>query len=1572
MNEKNYRIHLVDESVSGEKTRAIANMDAIDVLRKLRRECRKATTEEKDILAAFSGWGGLSKIFDEKNESWSDHYKRLKSILSPEKYESARASILDAFYTPHRLVKSIYDYLAKTGYIAGNILEPSCGCGNFFGLLPDTMQESRLYGIEVDPVTSQIAEELYEDATIYHAKLEESNVPTDFFDIVVGNCPFGEWKIYDKTLMKESLMVHDYFIAKSIDCLRSGGIIAMLTTKGTMDKRNYRARQYFAQRAELIGAVRLPDITFNSTNTSVVTDLLIFQKREHLCYDEPSWVRTDVIEGNHTVNNYFIEHPEHIVGELKEVSGPFGPQLSCVFDGDKSEVWDAIDAVIQSLPIPVYSSTPASDNDEDENEEYIIAEPDVKDFSYTHKDGEIYYREQSRMRKCNLSEDGKERILKMIELRNQANHLIAIQLDETVTDTQIKVEQKKLNTLYDAFYEQYGVIAANANKRAFSDDSSYYLLCSLEILDEDKKLVGKAPIFTERTINPHNKITSVKSAYEAMIVSINEYGRINLEYMGKLCHKDKETMIKDLENVMFRVPFVKDDDGEDVYQTAEAYLSGNVKEKLLQAKEAAEEDSTYTINVVALEKNQPEPLKAEEISVQLGSTWIDESIFQEFFYKLFDIPRFLRDRYSVAYSRVTNEWKVTGRRENGVLTNSTFGTERMHGFNIFEAALNLKMVQVFDQVDMPNELTGEVKKQRVLNQKETILATQKMEMIKYEFKEWIFSDLDRRLELEKIYNEKFNCIRPREYDGSHLVFSGMNPAITLMEHQKNAIARQLFGGNTLLAHCVGAGKTFEMIAGIMEGKRLGLHHKALIVVPNHLTEQWGAEFLRLYPKANILVTQKKDFEKKNRQKFFTKISLGNFDAIIMGHSQFSKIPLSAKRQKNVLQEQIDGLYHSIYLSDDDWTTSRLEKKKRQLESQFDKLNDTEQDDVITFEEMGIDKLYVDEAHTFKNCAIWTKMTNVSGIGSAQSKRASDMLNKCRYIDELTNHTGIVFATGTPVSNTLSELYIMQNYLQNDVLKSLDINCFDDWVSIFGEVTTSSELSPEGSGYRNKTRLSKFNNLVELMNIFRLCADIKVAKQLNLPTPEYEFKTLITQPSEKQKEALEDLSYRVDRIHQKMVDPTEDNMLVVTNDGRKLALDQRLYNDTLPENMNSKVNRCVDQVFAIWDYTTPQRCTQIIFCDMSTPKDGTFNVYDDLREKLLDRGVPLKDIAFIHDYNTDLKKDLLFKKVRAGEVRILIGSTSKMGAGTNVQDRLVALHHLDIGWRPADLEQREGRIVRQGNLNRKVWIYRYVTEGTFDSYMWQLVEKKQRFISQIMTEKTPLRSCEDVDETVLNYAEIKALATGNPLIKEKMELDTEVDKLKLLKASFQNAKYRFEENVNINLPKRISTLENNLEKLKDDAAFREKYIREHGDQFSIVIGDEIYTDKTEAAKVIKEALNSGKFGNLEVSNFGEYCGFSLSAKYDFLQQCWKISLERRATAYINWNQTGAGNFKNFDKALFFDQRIEHISDLLGELRSELELSKKELEKTFPQEDELKRKTERLAEVDALLNLDRRPQ
>lgn len=1562
--------HEVEEV--NKKERFHRNYAAITVLKRCQEENRFAIPDEQIILSKYVGWGGIPEAFDTNAGTWQTEYAMLKSILSPDEYEAARASTLTAFYTPPAVVNGIYKALEQMGFREGNILEPSCGIGNFIGLLPEKMKESKIYGVEIDPISACIAQQLYQKASIAAQPFEEASLPDSFFDCVIGNVPFGDFKVADKRYDKYNFLIHDYFFAKSLDKLRPGGIMALVTSKGTMDKENSSVRKYIAQRADLIGAIRLPNNTFKgNAGTEVVSDILILQKRDRIIDIEPEWVQLDTTEDGIKMNRYFVQHPEMVLGEMKMVSGRFGPEATCV-PYENADLSEQLDDAIANIHGELMAYEVEDELAEEDTS--IPADPTVRNFSYTVVNDKIYYRENSRMTPVDCSATAENRIKGMIRIRDSVRTLLEIQTED-YPDSEIKAEQEKLNRLYDEFTKKYGLINSRANVSAFSQDSSYSLLSALEVLDDNGELERKADLFTKRTIKPHTPVTAVDTASEALAVSMGEKASVDMAYMCALTDKTEQEIFADLKGVIFLNPlYGYGDSTEPKYLMADEYLSGNVREKLALARKSAElypED--YTVNVEALEKVQPKDLSASEIFVQLGSTWVPEEIVQQFMFEFLDTPRWAYWNIKVHYSKFTSEWNVEGKSydRGNVKANSTYGTPRINAYRIIEETLNLKDVRIYDYVE-----DAEGKKKAVLNKKETAIAQAKQELIKQGFQDWVWSDPARREQLCRIYNEKFNSIRPREYDGSHIVFSGMNPEIELREHQRNAVAHILYGGNTLLAHTVGAGKTFEMVAASMEAKRLGLCTKSLFVVPNHLTEQWAAEFLQLYPSANILVATKKDFEAKNRRRFCGRIATGDYDAIIIGHSQFEKIPMSIERQQMILMQQMDEITEGIAdlkrNRGDRFSVKQLEKTKRSLKLKLDKLNDqSRKDDTVTFEELGIDRLFIDESHYYKNLYLYTKMRNVGGIAQTEAMKSSDLFMKCRYLDELTGGRGTVFATGTPISNSMVELYTIQRYLQYATLQKYDLQHFDSWAAMYGETVTAIELTPEGTGYRAKTRFARFNNLPELMAMFKLVADIKTADMLHLPVPEVQYHNIAVKPSEIQKRMVESLGERAERIRGGGVSASVDNMLKVTNDGRKLALDQRMIDPLLPDEDGSKVNACVGEVYRIWSETADQKSAQLLFCDLSTPKsDGSFNVYDDIRKKLIARGIPADEIKFIHEADTEAKKQELFKKVRRGEVRVLIGSTAKMGAGTNVQNKLIASHDLDCPWRPSDLEQRAGRTVRQGNENPVVGLYRYVTEETFDAYLYQLVEGKQKFASQIMTSKSPVRSADDIDETALSYAEIKMLATGNPYIKEKMDLDIQVQKLRLLKSSYLSEIYALEDKIIKYFPQQIAVKTELISALESDLATAQEHPKPADDRFvGIEVKGAFCSEKAEGGQKIIDACQ--QMNSPDPITLGTYRGFGLELSFDTMERTYKVKIRGAASRTISLGTDPAGNITRIDNA------IEKISDNLEAVKAELEglekqfeVAKEEVKKPFSKEQELKEKTDRLNVLNGLLNVDKR--
>ena len=1537
------------------------NVEAIRVLKKCEEENRFATPQEQEILSKYVGWGGLPQAFDEKDSSWSNEYSILKNLLDEKEYSQARESTLTAFYTPPVVIRSMYKALENMGLKTGNILEPSCGVGNFIGMLPDSLEDCKLYGVELDSISGRIARQLYQKSTVAVQGYEDTNLPNSFFDVAVGNVPFGDFKVLDKKYDKHKFLIHDYFFAKTLDKVRPGGVIAFITSKGTLDKENPSVRKYIAQRADLLGAIRLPNNTFKANaGTEVTSDIIFLQKRDSITDIEPDWVYLGENDDGIKMNQYFIDNPEMILGNMEMISTRFGYDSACISDDEKLE--DKLERAISNIHAEV-KEYELDDIGEEDNS--IEADLTVRNFSYTLIDDKIYFRENSRMYPQELAMTTENRVKGLIEIRDCVRTLLEYQTED-YPDEDIKREQVKLNQLYDRFTKKYGLINSRGNNSAFSNDSSYYLLCSLEILDENGNLARKADMFTKRTIKPKTEITSVDNANDALIVSLSEKARVDITFMQKLCNMDMDKMLKDLEGEIFNVP----EYGEpNHWVTADEYLSGNVREKLKIAEHFAETDERFNVNVKYLKEVQPKDLNASEISVRLGSTWIPPEDIKVFIEYLLNPSNYACQNINVHYNEATSEWWIEGKNYDkyNIKATNTYGTGRASAYKIIEDSLNLKDTRIYDYYEDENG-----KRVAELNKKETAIAQAKQEQIKLAFEEWIWKDPERRERLTKFYNERFNSIRPREYDGSHISFDGMNPEITLRKHQVNAIARILYGGNTLLAHEVGAGKTFEMVAAAMESKRLGLCNKSLFVVPNHIVEQFGQEFLQLYPSANVLVTTKKDFETANRKKFCSRIATGDYDAIIISHSQFEKIPMSVERQVTIIQKQIEDITLGIQdlknNNGERFSIKQMEKTKKSLETRLAKLNDTSRkDDVVTFEELGVDRIFVDEAHYYKNLFLYTKMRNVGGIAQTEAQKSSDLFMKCRYLDELTGGKGVIFATGTPISNSMVELYTMQRYLQYSELEKRHLQQFDAWASTFGETVTAIELSPEGTGYRAKTRFAKFFNLPELMALFKEVADIQTSEMLNLPVPKANYHNVVIEPSEIQKELVKDLSERAEKIRNRMVDSSVDNMLKITNDGRKLALDQRLTNDMLEDFEHSKVATCADNIYSIWDKTSEDKSAQLVFCDLSTPhNDGKFNVYDDLKTKLIDRGIPEEEIAFIHDANTDARKQELFNKVRRGQVRVLIGSTQKMGAGTNCQDRLIALHDLDCPWRPSDLIQRSGRIIRQGNKNAEVDIYRYVTEGTFDAYLYQLVENKQRFISQIMTSKTPVRFAEDIDETALSYAEIKALAAGNPDIIEKTELDTQVAKLKLLKQNYLSEKYALEDKVIKYYPNEIKRLENRIEDMKEDIKVFNNNNTPDNSFEKMNIKDTDFTERKEAGEKIIEICKS--MTNPEPLEIGEYKGFKIILSFDTMDRKFYASMKNNLSYKTELGSDPSGNITRIDNVLNgIETRLSSIENNLEDTKKNYESAKKEIEKPFPQEEELKTKSKRLDELNIKLNL-----
>ena len=1599
-NAENFRITDDELGVGGAKAKFRANMAAINLLKELEFEGLQASPEQQEILSRYVGWGGLADAFDEGKDNWKDEFAELYATLSPEEYAAARASTLNAHYTSPTVIKAIYEAVGNMGFQTGNILEPAMGVGNFFGLLPQEMQGSRLYGVELDSITGRIAKQLYPKADIAVAGFETTD-RRDFFDLAIGNVPFGQYQVNDRAYNKLGFSIHDYFFAKTLDQVRPGGVIAFVTSRYTMDKQSPEVRKYIAQRAELLGAIRLPNNAFKANaGTEVVSDIIFLQKRDRPIDIEPDWVHLGENEDGFSINQYFIDNPEMVLGRQTSESTQYGRQDFTVEPYEDLDLATQLRYAIQNIG-GKYEAAELPDLGENETiQDTIPADPSVKNYSYAVVDGEVYYRENSVMVKPNLNATARERVKGMAELRDCVHRLIDLQMWES-DDVSIRAEQQKLNRLYDRFTEKYGLINSRGNALAFADDSSYYLLCSLEMLDdEDKtKLKGKADMFTKRTIRQRQSVTSVDTAAEALALSIGEKARVDMAYMSQLTGKSEDDIIDELNGVIFLDPAYGD------WQTADEYLSGNVRQKLREAENAAVDSPGYLPNVEALRAAQPKDLDASEIEVRLGATWIDKKYIQQFMFELLEPPLYARRSLEVNYSEFTAEWNISGKNSipyNDINARMTYGTDCANAYKILEDTLNLRDVRIYDTV---RDADG--KEKRVLNSKETTLAQQKQQAIKEAFRDWIWKDPDRRRELVQLYNERFNSTRPREYDGRHLIFPGMNPEITLREHQLNAIAHDLYGGNTLLAHEVGAGKTFEMIAAAMEGKRLGLCQKSLFAVPNHLTEQWASEFLRLYPSANILVATKKDFETRNRKKFCARIATGDYDAVIIGHSQFERIPVSRERQERLLQEQIweieDGISELKASRAERFTIKELERTKKNLETKLQKLHDAaRKDDVVTFEQLGVDRLYVDEAHSFKNLFLYTKMRNVAGLSTTDAQKSSDMLLKCRYIDEITHGKGVTFATGTPISNSMTELYTMMRYLQHDMLKRNSLTHFDCWASAFGETTTAIELAPEGTGYRARTRFAKFFNLPELMNLFREAADIKTADQLNLPTPTPVYHNEVSQPTALQKQMVQELSERAAKVHSGAIAPTEDNMLKITSDGRKLGLDQRVINPDLPDDPSSKVNLCVNNIHRIWQDGQAEKLTQLVFCDLSTPKGkaaqsgriaakGTdspelhaleaaidaetepeeppFTIYDDIREKLVARGIPREQIAFIHEANTEVRKKELFAKVRSGQVRVLMGSTFKMGAGMNVQDRLVALHDLDCPWRPGDLEQRSGRIIRQGNRNKEVHIYRYVTESTFDAYLWQTVENKQKFISQIMTSKSPVRSCEDIDEAALSYAEIKALCAGDERIREKMDLDVDVARLRLMKANHQSQQYRLEDNILRHFPAQIEESKGFLSGFEADMKTLEQHPHPKDGFAGMEVKGDLLTDKDNAGAAILEAFKDAK--GLEPVPIGSYRGFAMSLTVENFGKDFILTLKGRMSHRVELGKDARGNLVRIDNALAqMPERYKTVQGRLENVQAQLATAKAELGKPFPQETELKEKSARLAELNAELNIDDR--
>ena len=1600
--------HITDDRLGegGPKTKFENNIRAIRTLKTLEKENRPASPEDQEVLSQYVGWGGIPQAFDEHNAAWADEYRELKSALTEEEYEMARASTLNAHYTSPTVIRAIYSAVEQMGFRSGNILEPSCGVGNFFGMLPESMEGSALYGVELDSITGRIAQYLYPQADIAVTGFEKTD-RKDFFDLAIGNVPFGAYKVPDRQFDRYNFLIHDYFFAKALDQVRPGGIVAFITSKGTMDKQSPEVRKYIAQRAELLGAIRLPNNAFRANaGTEVTSDIIFLQKRDRAIDVEPDWVHLGQTKDGIPVNSYFAAHPEMVLGTMAWDDSMYGArQETACLPIEGADLSQQLTEAISHISGTYREEEMPDLSDGEAIRDSIPADPNVRNYSYTVVDGQVYFRENSVMARPDLSAVAQERLKGMVALRDCVHRLMDAQLRDA-DDFTVHELQAELNSLYDSFTARFGLINSRSNMQAFSDDSSYYLLSSLEIVNENGELERKADMFTRRTIRQQRTVEHVDTSVEALAVSIAEKARVDLPFMAELTGKTEEEIADELTGVIFQVPGPLDEDGRATFVTADEYLSGNVRQKLRDAEDAAEMSPYFDVNVQALRAAQPKDLDASEIDVRLGATWVDKEYIQQFMQELFEIPFYQRRAVQVQYSNYTSEWHINGKNVlsyNNVANNMTYGTDRASGLKILEDTLNLRDVRIYDTVE-----DADGKEKRVLNQKETTLAQQKQQAIKDAFRDWIWKDPDRRAVLVKKYNELFNSVRPREYDGQHITFSGMNPEIVLREHQRNAIAHTLYGGNTLLAHVVGAGKTYEMVAAAMESKRLGLCSKSMFVVPNHLTEQWASEFLRLYPSANILVTTKKDFEKNNRRRFCSRIATGDYDAIIIGHSQFEKIPMSKERQERLLQEQIEEITQGIqelkFMRGEQFSIKQMERTKKQLEGRLRKLQAEERkDDVVTFEELGVDRLFVDEAHAYKNLFLTTKMRNVAGLSTSEAQKSTDMFLKCRYMDELTGGRGVVFATGTPISNSMTEMYTMQRYLQYATLKRQNMTHFDAWASTFGETTTAIELAPEGTGYRARTRFAKFFNLPELMNMFREVADIKTADQLNLPTPTPHYDTVVVQPTELQKKMVQSLSERAGKVHNGSLDPRVDNMLKITSDGRKLGLDQRLINPLLPDDPGSKVNACVQNVFRIWQEGSDERLTQLVFCDISTPKgpdkpvpekadteaaadndelppleelpavpgeaaENTFSVYQDIRDKLIAQGIPAEEIAFIHDANTELKKKELFARVRAGQVRVLLGSTAKMGAGTNCQDRLIALHDLDCPWRPGDLEQRSGRIVRQGNMNPDVQIYRYATEGTFDSYLWQTVENKQRFISQIMTSKSPVRSCEDIDEAALSYAEIKALCAGDPAIKEKMDLDVDVARLRLMKADHQSQQYRLEDRLLKYFPQEIEKNKGFLRGYEQDQATVTAHPLPDKDFIGMTVCGKSYTEAKDAGEAILSACKQVT-SDADLS-LGSYRGFSMSLMYNTFSGQYLVNLKGAMTYQVELGADARGNITRIDNALAnMPKRIQNTENKLNDLNQQMATAKTELGKPFPQEEELRSKSARLAELDAKLSLDK---
>ena len=1597
-NAKNFRITDEHLGEGGPKAKFQANVNAIRLLKELESAGQQANPEQQEVLSRYVGWGGLADAFDPEKPAWALEYAQLKELLTPEEYAAARSSTLNAHYTSPTVIQAIYEAVDRMGFETGNILEPSMGVGNFFGMLPEEMRNSRLYGVELDPVSGRIAKQLYPKADITVGGFETTD-RRDFFDLAIGNVPFGQYQVNDKAYNKLNFNIHNYFFAKALDQVRPGGVVAFVTSRYTMDAKDSTVRRYLAQRAELLGAIRLPNDAFKkNAGAEVVSDIIFLQKRDRPLDIVPEWTQTGQTEDDFAINRYFIDHPEMVLGRQEPVSTAHGMDYTVnPIEGLKlsDQLHDAVKYIhgtYQEAELPELGEGEAIDTS-------IPADPNVKNYSYAIVDGQVYYRENSRMVRPDLNTTAEARVKGLVGLRDCVQELIDLQMDAAVPDSTITQKQAELNSLYDSFSAKYGLINDRANRLAYADDSSYYLLCALEVIDEDGKLERKADMFTKRTIKPHQAVAVVDTASEALAVSISEKACVDMDYMSQLTGKTKEELAGELQGVIFRVPGQLEQDGTPHYVTADEYLSGNVRRKLRQAQRAAQQDPIYAVNVEALTAAQPKDLDASEIEVRLGATWIDKEYIQQFMYETFNTPFYLQRSIGVNYSSFTAEWQIKGKSSvsyNDVAAYTTYGTNRANAYKILEDSLNLRDVRIYDTIE-----DADGKERRVLNAKETTLAAQKQQAIREAFRDWIWRDPERRQTLVRQYNEEMNSTRPREYDGSHITFGGMNPAITLREHQKSAIAHVLYGGNTLLAHEVGAGKTFEMVAASMEAKRLGLCQKSLFVVPNHLTEQWASEFLRLYPSANILVTTKKDFETHNRKKFCARIATGDYDAIIMGHSQFERIPISRERQERLLYEQIDEITEGIAevqaSGGERFTVKQLERTRKSLEARLEKLQaEGRKDDVVTFEQLGVDRLFVDEAHNYKNLFLYTKMRNVAGLSTSDAQKSSDMFAKCRYMDEITGNRGVIFATGTPVSNSMTELYTMQRYLQYERLQELNMTHFDCWASRFGETVTALELAPEGTGYRARTRFSKFFNLPELMNLFKEVADIKTADQLNLPTPEVEYHNIVAQPTEHQQEMVKTLSERASLVHSGTVDPSQDNMLKITSDGRKLGLDQRIVNQMLPDEPGTKVNQCVDNIMQIWRDGKADKLTQLVFCDISTPQakapaskaaktldnpllhalegavplpeqEPAFTVYDDIRQKLIAQGMPADQIAFIHEANTEVRKKELFSKVRTGQVRVLLGSTAKMGAGTNVQDRLVALHDLDCPWRPGDLAQRKGRVERQGNQNPLVHVYRYVTEGTFDAYLWQTVENKQKFISQIMTSKSPVRSCDDVDETALSFAEIKALCAGDPRIKERMDLDVEVSRLKLMKADHQSKQYRLEDQLLKYFPEEIEKHKGFIKGFESDLEVLAAHPHPEDGFAGMEIRGDLLTDKENAGAALLDACKEVKTS--DPVQIGSYRGYAMSVEFSAWKQEYTLLLKGQMTHRATLGTDPRGNLTRIDNALAqMPQRLEAAKAQLDNLYQQQAAAKEEVGKPFLYEEELRSKNDRLVELDTLLNID----